>query len=136
MLGGYRMFEYEVKNGVTALHTEFGVLTVSPNPSLGYKPIELLISSIIGCSSGIFSKVLEKKRMVVYKIQIKANIERNEQEANRVTRIHLHYIIEGKNILEEQIQKSLDVTFKNCGMIQTVKDCIEINKSFDIVNRS
>ncbi|MCQ6281226.1 OsmC family protein [Bacillus sp. EB600] len=128
------MFEYELENGVTNLNTKYGALAVSSDPSQGYKPIELLVSSIVGCSGGILSKVLEKKRIKVNTIRIKTNVERNEQEANKVTRINLHYIIEGENISKEQIRKSLKVTFKNCAMIQTVKGCISINESFEIIN--
>jgi len=128
------MFEYELKNGITLLNTKYGVLTVSSDPLQGYKPIELLVSSIVGCSGGILSRILEKKRIDVKSIRIKTNIERNELEANKVTKIDLHYIIEGKNILEEQIRKSLEITFKNCGMIQTLKGSVQINESYEICN--
>ncbi|KAF0815706.1 MULTISPECIES: OsmC family protein [Cytobacillus] len=126
------MFEYEIKNGVTNLNTKYGVLVVSPDHSKGFKPIELLVSSIVGCSGQILSNVLVKKRIKISAIRIKTNVERNEKEANKVTRIDLQFIFEGKNIPEEQIRKSLDVTFKNCGMIQTLKDAVQINASFEI----
>lgn len=126
------MFEFEWKNGISYLKTKYGVLTVSTDPLQGYKPIELLVSSIVGCSGDILSRILEKKRIDVKSIRIKTNIERNELEANKVTKIDLHYIIEGKNISEEQIRKSLEVTFKNCGMIQTLKSSVQINESYEI----
>jgi uncharacterized OsmC-like protein len=129
-----KMFEYQVKNGVTTLETNNKLLTVSTDPLKGFKPIELLISSIVGCSSGIFSKVLEKKRIEVSNIRVKANVERNPEEANKVTRIDLHFIVEGENISEEQIRKTLEVTIKNCGMIQTVIGSVEIHESYEIIN--
>jgi uncharacterized OsmC-like protein len=135
-MGGNKMFEYELKNGVTNLETKHGLLSVSKEPSEGYKPVELLVSSIVGCSGGILSKVLEKKRINVNNIRIKTNVVRNEQESNKVTKIDLHYIIEGENISEEQIRKSLEVTFKNCAMIQTVKGCVQINESFEIISHN
>ncbi|QQZ09876.1 OsmC family protein [Heyndrickxia vini] len=128
------MFEFELKNGVTHLHTQFGELSISSDRSKGFKPVELLVSSIVGCSVGILSNVLEKKRMDVQSIRVNTNVERNSEEANKVTRIDLHYIIEGTNISEEQIRKSLDVTFKNCGMIQSVIGSIQMKESFEVIN--
>jgi uncharacterized OsmC-like protein len=128
------VFEYQIKNGVTTLETNDKILTVSSDPLKGFKPIELLISSIVGCSSGVFSKVLEKKRIEVTNIRVKASVERNPAEANKVTKIDLHFIVEGENISEEQIRKTLEVTVKNCGMIQTVIGAVEIHESFEIIN--
>lgn len=127
------MFKYELKDGSTSIKTSYGTLNISPNPANGFKPIELLVSSIVGCSSGIFQKILDKKRIDVDQISIEASVERNEKEANKVTKINLHYIISGKNVSEKQVQKSLEVTINNCGMIQSVKDSIIINESFEII---
>lgn len=132
---GINVFEYRIKNGVTNFENNGKVLAISSDPLKGFKPIELLISSIVGCSSGIFSKVLEKKRIEVSDIRIKASVERNHEEANKVTRIDLHFIVEGNNIPEEQIKKTMEVTVKNCGMIQTVIGSVEIRESFEIVNK-
>lgn len=129
------MLEYSYKNGVTILETNYGPLHVSSDPSKGHRPFELLISSIVGCSSGILYKILKKKRMKVEAIQIQSNVERNKEVANKVTEISLFYIIEGTDLKEEQIKKSMELAFKNCAMIQSVKDSIKINESFEIINQ-
>ncbi|MDZ5472276.1 OsmC family protein [Bacillus sp. 31A1R] len=128
------MFEFEVKDGVSQLNSSYGTLMVSPDPLKGYKPVELLVSSIVGCSSAILQKVLEKKRIAVKGMTVKVSVERNLEEANRVTKIHLHFVIAGEDISEEQMEKSLEVTLKNCGIIQSVKNGIDINESFEIVD--
>lgn len=127
------MLKYEVKNGLTTLHTEFYELPISPDREKGIKPSELLVSSLVGCSSAIFTKVLEKKRITVDSIRVEASMERNPNEANRITKIALHFIIEGKNISADKIKKSLEVTTKNCGMIQSVKGSIEVTETFEII---
>lgn len=40
----------------TAFKTEleFGELSISGNSDLGFRPVELLVSSIAGCSGGVF----------------------------------------------------------------------------------
>ncbi|MCH1625621.1 OsmC family protein [Ferdinandcohnia quinoae] len=96
------MLEYEIKDGLTSLQTEFHELHISPDPSIGIKPSELLVSSLVGCSSAILTKVLEKKRIKVDSIRVQASMERNPSEANRITKVDIHFIIEGKNISEEK----------------------------------
>jgi putative redox protein len=128
------MFEYELKNGAAHLNTQFGELIVSADPEKGFKPIELLVSSLVGCSGGILETVLKKKRIEYDSIRVQTNIERNKEKANRVERIDFHYIIEGKNLKEEQVQKSLDMTLKYCGMIQTVIGSVEVHETFELIN--
>lgn len=128
------MFEYEFKAGAISLNTDYKELFVSPDPSFGYKPIELLVSSLVGCSGGIFKKVLDKKRLPVDNIKVKANVERNKEEANKITKIDLIFVVEGKNLSIEQLEKALEVTIKNCGMIQSVIGSILINGHIEVVN--
>lgn len=127
------MFEFELKDGAAVLHTTYLDLSVSSDPKKGYKPVELFISSIVGCSGSILQKVLEKKRVDVKSLQTVVKVERNEEEANRITKIELHFIISSDQISEEQMKKVLEVTMKNCGMIQSVKELIKIIETFEIL---
>lgn len=127
------MFEYEVKTGAISLNTGFQELFVSPDPGFGYKQAELFVSSLVGCSGGIFRKVLEKKRFDVHNIKIKANVERNKEEENKITKIDLLFIVEGKNLTIEQLEKALQETTKNCAMIQSVIGSIDITEALEIV---
>jgi putative redox protein len=113
---------------------EFGELFISGNTDIGYRPVELMVSSIAGCSGGVYKKILEKKRIAFTGIEIKASVERNEQEANKITKIDLTYIVEGENLNFQQLQKTLEVALKNCGMAQSVKGAIEINEKVEIRN--
>lgn len=113
---------------------EFGDLFISGNSGIGFRPVELMVSSIAGCSGGVFKKILEKKRIVFTDIEIKASVNRNKQEANKITKIALTYIVEGENLNLQQLQKTLEVALKNCGMIQSVKGSIEIHEKVEIRN--
>ncbi|MBO1915157.1 OsmC family protein, partial [Microvirga sp. 3-52] len=83
--------------------TSFGTLDISPNEELGFRPYQLLVSSIAVCSGGVMKKVLEKMRMPATDIHIEVKeVVRNPDEANRVEKIHLHFILEGTEIKEEK----------------------------------
>lgn len=111
---------------------DFGTLEISGNAEYGYRPFQLLVSSIAVCSGGVLRKVLERMRMPYEDITVQAKETRVEKEANRVSEIHLHFLIKGNNLSEEKVEKALHVTRKNCSMVQSVKDSIKITESFTI----
>ncbi|KAB2336179.1 OsmC family protein [Cytobacillus depressus] len=110
----------------------YGELTVSGDDQYGFRPYQLLVSSIAVCSGGVLRKVLERMRISFQDIKVQAEVERNEKEANRIEKIHLHFVILGEDLNETKIEKALVVTRKNCAMVQSVKDSIEITESFEI----
>lgn len=111
---------------------EYGKLIISGNEELGYRPFQLLVSAVAVCSGGVLRKVLTKKRISFEDIQIHAEVERNDAEAGRIEKIHLHFVVKGQ-LSETQLQKSLEVTRKNCSMVQSVKDSIEVTESYEII---
>lgn len=110
----------------------YGELHVSGEDQYGFRPYQLLVSSIAVCSGGVLRKVLERMRISYQDIKVQANVERNEKAANRIEKIHLHFVIFGEELNEVKIEKALIVTRKNCAMVQSVKDSIEITESFEI----
>lgn len=111
---------------------DYGKLNISSNTEIGFRPVHLLVSSIAGCSGGVFKRILEKKRIGFDTIHIEADVERNKKEVNRVTKIALHYIVYGKNLDLSQVQKSLDLAMKNCSMVETVKNSIDIVETVEV----
>ncbi|MGH2319595.1 OsmC family protein [Planococcus sp. SE5232] len=119
------------KNGFTG-HMPFGELQISSNEEYGFRPYQLLVSSLAVCSGGVMRKVLDKMRMPAEDIQIEVKeLVRNEEEADRVDKVHLHFIVTG-DINEEKMPRVMELTRKNCSMVQSVKDSIEIIESFEI----
>jgi putative redox protein len=115
---------------------EYGNLQVAGNEEYGFRPYQLMVSSIAVCSGGVLRTILEKKRLDVEDMTIKAEVTRNEEEANRIEKIHLHFSIKGKNLEETKVQKAMDLAYKNCSMVQSVKDSIEVKETFDIIHVS
>ena len=119
------------KNGFIG-HLPFGELEISSNEEYGFRPYQLLVSSLAVCSGGVMRKVLDKMRMPAEDIQIEVKeIIRNEAEADRVEKVHLHFIVTG-DINEEKMPRVMELTRKNCSMVQSVKDSIEIVETFEM----
>src|SRR5690554_215982 len=121
-----------IESGAFEAEMEYGKINISGNSEIGFRPYQLLVSSIAGCSGGVLKKILEKKRIAFDTILIEADVERNEAEVNRVTRIDLHFIVYGKDLNLSQVQKSLDLAAKNCSMVESVKGSIEVVETIEV----
>lgn len=115
---------------------DFGSLIISGDEKKGFRPYQLLVSSIVGCSGIVFNKILVKQRTNYDKLTIEADVKRNEQEANRVEQINLQFIIEGKDLNEEKLKRNLEISRKHCSMVQSVLDSIKIEESLTVKNIS
>jgi putative redox protein len=125
--------EFKMKEVGFKTKLEYGELHVAGDETYGFCPYQLLVSSIAVCSGDVLRKVLEKKRLRVEDMIIRANVTRNENEANRIEKIHLHFIIKGENLDQEKVAKSLEVARKNCPMVRSVEGSIEVTETFELI---
>jgi len=114
----------------------FGELDVSGNEEHGFRPFQLMVASIVGCSSGVFRKILEKQRVTIEEMQVQAKVERNPDKANLIEKIHLNYVIKGKHLDPDKLYKNLEVARKNCAMVQSVEDAIDIEETIETIELS
>ncbi|GAA0341952.1 OsmC family protein [Bacillus carboniphilus] len=112
----------------------YGELHVSGDETKGFRPFQLLVASVAVCSGGVLQKVLEKKRLEIEDLSVKTEVKRNPDEANRVTDLHMHFVIKGQDLKNEVVEKSMELARKNCPMYQSVKDSIKITESYEIVS--
>lgn len=113
--------------------TSYGSIDISGNDEYGFRPYQLLVSSIAVCSGGVLRKILEKMRMPASTITIDVKeVKRNADEANRVEEIHLHFMIEGQNLSADKMKKAFELTRKNCSMVQSVTPAIQIFETYTL----
>ncbi len=119
------------ENGFQA-NLEFGELRISSQENCGFRPYQLMISSIAGCSGGVLRKILQKMRLPFNDIVISTRVRRNPDKVNRIEEIHLVFTIYAEKIEPNKIEKALELTRKNCSMIQSVENSIKITEEFKI----
>ncbi|WP_221568616.1 OsmC family protein [Alkalihalobacillus sp. TS-13] len=118
--------EFKMTEGGFTTELEYGKLDISGNEEYGFRPYQLLVSSVAVCSGGILRKVMEKMRYPFEDITVNAEVERNEAEANRIEKIELTFYIKTAEWNEQKIEKAMHLTRKNCSMVQSVQDSIEV----------
>ncbi len=122
---------YHENNMTTEL--PYGDLHISSDEDYGFRPFQLMVASIAGCSLSVFRKVLKKQRVDVEDVTVSVTVERNEDEANRIEQMDLTFTVKGNDLKKERLKKSLDVASSNCPMVRSVEDSIRIVKHLEIV---
>lgn len=113
--------------------TEFGTLHISSNEEKGFRPYQLMVASIAACGGGVMRKILDKMRMPADDIAIEVKeVVRSDDDASRIMKIHLHFTVIGSDITEEKMPRIMDLTEKNCSMLQSVVGCIDVVKTYEI----
>lgn len=119
-------------NGFTG-DLPYGNLEISSNEEYGFRPFQLLVSSLAVCSGGVMRKVLDKMRMPAEDIQIEVKeVIRIEDEADRVSKVHLHFILKG-NIDSAKMPRIMELTRKNCSMVRSVEESIEVIETYELI---
>jgi uncharacterized OsmC-like protein len=120
------------ENGVRTT-LDYGQLDISGNEEYGYRPYQLMVASIVGCSSSVFMKIMEKQRTEIHDLQVDAKVFRNPDEANRIEKIQLNFMIKGKQLDPDKLYKNLEVSRRNCSMVRSVEDSIEIEENIELI---
>ena len=123
------------ENGIRT-QLEYGELNISSNEEFGFRPYQLMVSSIVGCSVGVYRKILDKQRVKYEDIKVTVDVTRNPDVAYRIEKAAIHYIVKGHNISRDKLQKNLEIARNNCSMVQSVKDSIDVQETVDYIELS
>ncbi|WP_066185858.1 MULTISPECIES: OsmC family protein [Gracilibacillus] len=128
--------EFYLKQGGVRTNLAYGELDIAGNEDNGYRPFELMVASVTGCSASVFCKVLKKKRIDIDDLKITADVERSPQHANKITAIELQFVVKGSQLKKDQLEKALEVARKNCSMIRTIEESVNITEKLEVINLS
>lgn len=126
--------KFQIVNNGVQTELEYGQLNISSNETVGFRPFQLMIASIVSCSGMVFKNILDKQRIDVNELIIETEVKRNPDEANRIEHIALNFIISGNNLDQKRLEKNLIIARKNCAMIRSVEESIHIEESIQIMN--
>lgn len=76
----------------------------------GFRPLELMLISLAGCTGMDVISILQKKRQEVSGFDIKVHAERAQEHPKVFTSITVEYIISGKNIDPEAVNRAVELS--------------------------
>lgn len=128
--------ELFVKENGFKTELDYGILDISGDEKDGYRPFQLMVASIAGCSGTVFKRILDKQRINVEDLSIRADVKRNEEEANRIEQVTLTISVKGYHLNPDKLERNLELSRKNCSMVRSVEDSIKIEEKLNIIELS
>ncbi len=100
----------------------------------GFRPMELLLVGFGGCSGMDVLSLLRKKRQAVTGLEIVVKGEKAEDFPKVYKAIHIAYLIKGKGITKEAVERSIALSLdKYCSVGATLAKAATITHSYRIV---
>ena len=97
-------------------------------------PMETVLASLAGCTGFDVVSIMKKKRQNISDFNVETEAERREEPPEVFTKIHIKYIVKGKNISKEALEKAIQLSYdKYCSVGAMLKKTAEITTSYEIV---
>ncbi|MCU0354310.1 MAG: OsmC family protein [Cytophagales bacterium] len=99
----------------------------------GFRPMQLLLAAIGGCSTIDIVSILQKQRQPLEDISITVDGEREPNvEPSLFQTIHVHYVLKG-DLDEEKVRRAVDLSMqKYCSVAKTLEKTAHITYDFEI----
>jgi putative redox protein len=102
--------------------------------NLAPRPMELLLAGTGGCTAFDVLLILKKGRQQVSDCQVKLTAERAESDPKVFTRIHLHFVVTGKGLKPETVERAIKLSSeKYCSASIMLGKTAEMTHSWEVV---
>lgn len=135
----------------TTTHWKGGMLFESDNPSgntvlmdtvvkgqdkqFGLSPKAMMLSSLAGCSGVDIVEILEKMKVVDYKLSIEAEGFLTDEHPKYYHKVHVDYHLYGKDLNPKKINKAVTLSVeKYCGVMEMFRQFATVTTEIHIHN--
>jgi putative redox protein len=102
--------------------------------NLGPRPMEMLLLGAGGCTSFDVISILKKSRQAVSDCYVELEAERAETDPKVFTKIHMHFVITGKDIKPEAVEKAIKLSAeKYCSASIMLGQTAVITHDFEVI---
>lgn len=102
--------------------------------NLAPRPMETLLAGAGGCSAYDVVLILQRGRHRVTGCQVKLSADRAETDPKVFTRIHLHFVVSGRDLPEAAVQRAIQLSHdRYCSATVMLSKTAEITTSHEIV---
>ncbi|MGB8337620.1 MAG: OsmC family protein [Burkholderiales bacterium] len=78
--------------------------------NLGPRPMEAVLMATGGCTSYDVVHILKKSRADIKRCEAEITAERAETDPKVFTKIHFHFVVAGKNLKPEQVERAINLS--------------------------
>lgn len=102
--------------------------------NLGPRPMEMLLLGMGGCTSFDVIGILKKSRQAVSDCYVEIEAERAETDPKVFTRIHMHFVVTGKALKAEVVERAIKLSAdKYCSASIMLGKTAALSHDFEIV---
>jgi putative redox protein len=102
--------------------------------NLGPRPMEMLLMGTGGCAAFDVVLILQKSRQDISDCAVEIEAERAREEPKVFTRIHFHFILSGKKLNPQQVERAITLSAeKYCSASIMLGKTAELTHDFEIV---
>ncbi|GAA5786082.1 OsmC family protein [Chitiniphilus shinanonensis] len=102
--------------------------------NLGPRPMEMVLMGTAGCATYDVIHILKKGRADVRDCVVNVDAERATEDPKVFTRIHLHFVVTGRALKPEQVERAIKLSAeKYCSASIMLGKTAEITHGFEIV---
>ncbi len=103
--------------------------------NLGIRPMEMLLLGLGGCTAFDVVSILKKSRQNLVDCEIEIEAERAAEVPKVFTRIHLHFVVSGKDLDDARVRKAVELSAdKYCSASRMLEKTAAITHDYEIVN--
>ena len=120
--------------------TESGHAVVMDGPpagggrNLGPRPMEMLLIGAGGCTSFDVVTILKKSRQAISDCYVELEAQRAETDPKVFTSIHMHFVVKGKDIKPEVVEKAIKLSAeKYCSASIMLGATAKVTHDFEVI---
>ena len=103
--------------------------------NLGSRPMEMLLLGLGGCTMIDVVLILRKARQAFTDIRVEINAERASEVPKVFTRIHLHFVVAGKQLDSRRVDRAISLSAqKYCSATKMLDSVAQITHDFEILS--
>jgi putative redox protein len=102
--------------------------------NLGPRPMEMLLIGTGGCTCFDVVSILKKSRQAISDCYVELDAERAETDPKVFTKIHMHFVVKGKDIKSEAVEKAIKLSAeKYCSASIMLGQSAAITHDFEVI---
>ena len=103
-------------------------------PKPGPSAMELILMGAGGCTAWDVVEILRKGRQDVDDVIVELDADRAEEVPKVFTRIHMHFIVKGRNLDETRVARAIELSAeKYCSATLMLEKTAAVSHDFEVV---
>jgi putative redox protein len=100
----------------------------------GFRPTELLLVGLAGCTAMDVISILMKRRQEVTSFEVKTHGERAEEPPRPFTSFTVEYIVKGKGIDHADVERAVELSeTKYCSVMATLRGAGPVTRTITVL---